>query len=234
MKGAYKSARANDSSSASAHLQEMAAKAAGGFLLDKNNKVLGLIVRSMEDQSPANQERNTGQGPTDPRQQLAAVYDAYAAGLYRYALMVLGDSYLAEDAVQQTFAKLAAMGDRISQVASCNGYLRTAVRNECYRIFRRRSQADNMNPESASILEPADREALDKEQQCEIEQALRSLPIDQREIVHMKVYEQMTFQQIADELEISINTAASRYRYAMDKLRRLLGPGRPMEGPHHD
>ena len=50
----------------------------------------------------------------------------------------------------------------------------------------------------------------------------------------MKVYEQMTFQQIADELGISINTTASRYRYAMDKLRRLLRPGRPMEGRHND
>ena len=50
----------------------------------------------------------------------------------------------------------------------------------------------------------------------------------------MKVYEQMTFRQIADELAISINTAASRYRYAMDKLRLLLGPERPMEGRHHD
>ena len=91
-----------------------------------------------------------------------------------------------------------------------------------------------MHVELAAILEPVGREALDKEQQHEIEQALRSLPVEQREVVHMKVYEQMTFQQIADELAISINTAASRYRYAMDKLRLLLGPERPMEGRHHD
>ena len=183
----------------------------------------------MEDQTPANHEQPAGQDPNSLRKQLAAVYDEYAVRLYRYALMITADTYAAEDVVQQIFAKLAARGERISEIASRNGYLRTAVRNECYRILRRRNRAGEVNLELTRIIEPVDREALDKEQQREIEQVLRSLPTDQREVVHMKIYEQATFQKIADELGISINTAASRYRYAMDKLRRLLGPGRLME-----
>ena len=181
----------------------------------------------MENPASENHERPTG---PSPREQLAAAYDAYATGLYHYGLMILADHSAVQDAVQQTFVKLAARGEQISRIVSCNGYLRTAVRNECYRILRQRKHAGNVNLESVAILEPVDREALDRERQREIEQALHSLPADQREVTHMKVYEQMTFQQIANELGISINTVTSRYRYAMDKLRRLLGPGRPMEG----
>jgi RNA polymerase sigma-70 factor (ECF subfamily) len=51
---------------------------------------------------------------------------------------------------------------------------------------------------------------------------LRTLPPEQREVLHLKVYEQMTFAQIATALNIPPNTAASRYRYAMDKLRKAL------------
>jgi len=126
--------------------------------------------------------------------------------------------------VQQTFAKLAAQGKRISEITSRNGYLRMAVRNECYRILKRRKRDGNVNLEAASILEPTDREDFDEDLQQDIELALRSLPPEQREVTHMKVYEQMTFQQIADELGISINTASSRWRYAMDKLRQILRP----------
>ena len=191
-------------------------------------------MRSMEDRPPTDENSPVGPGPSSPQEQLAVAYDTYVAGLYRYALMILADHSSAEDAVQQTFVKLAAQGERISEIAYRNGYLRIAVRNECYRILHRRRRADNVKLESAAILEPVDRGALDEERQREIEQALHSLPPDQREVTHMKVYEQMTFQQIADELEVSINRAASRYRYAMDKLRRLLRPDRPMEGHQDD
>ena len=67
-----------------------------------------------------------------------------------------------------------------------------------------------------------------------IEQALRTLPTDQREVVYMKVYEAMTFQQISEALAVSINTVASRYRYAIDKLQHQLRPYYQMENREND
>ena len=167
------------------------------------------------------QDRDRG----DVRQQLAAAYDRHGAALYRYALMVLADPSSAEDAVQQAFAKLAAMGDRIAELSSPEHYLRVAVRNECYRLMeaRRRAPAGPAaSLEDQPILEPVDTAIRADEERQTIEAALRSLPPEQREVVHLKVYEGMTFQQIADLAGISLNTAASRYRYAMEKLRELL------------
>ncbi|MHC4676065.1 MAG: RNA polymerase sigma factor, partial [Planctomycetota bacterium] len=160
----------------------------------------------------------------EPRELLAAVYDAYSGNLYRYALMLLVDHGAAEDALHEAFAKLAGMGRRMGKIHSYQGYLRRAVRNECYRIIQRRQRRGKEIDVASvdSILESTGSEGFDEEERAAVELAIRSLPADQREIIYLKVYEQMTFQRIAEMLDISINTVASRYRYAMDKLRRLL------------
>jgi RNA polymerase sigma-70 factor (ECF subfamily) len=55
-----------------------------------------------------------------------------------------------------------------------------------------------------------------------LETALASLPVEQREVVVLKVYEGLSFKEIAELTDISINTIASRYRYAIEKLRGVL------------
>ena len=54
--------------------------------------------------------------------------------------------------------------------------------------------------------------------------ALAELPAEQRAVVHLKLWEGLTFEQIADALDIPLNTAASRYRYGLNKLRERLRP----------
>ncbi|HWI56577.1 MAG TPA: sigma-70 family RNA polymerase sigma factor, partial [Bacillota bacterium] len=58
----------------------------------------------------------------------------------------------------------------------------------------------------------------------ELSAALGELPPEQRAVVHLKLWEGLTFGQIAATLDIPPNTAASRYRYGLDKLRALLRP----------
>ena len=65
-----------------------------------------------------------------------------------------------------------------------------------------------------------------KERNDEITQALKKLPEAQREVLVMKIWSQLTFQEIGEVLSISENTAASRYRYALDAMRRILGKGK--------
>ncbi len=64
-----------------------------------------------------------------------------------------------------------------------------------------------------------------RERRAEITSALRKLPEAQREVVTLKIWGGLTFQEIGSALEISENTAASRYRYALEALRRSLGKG---------
>lgn len=62
------------------------------------------------------------------------------------------------------------------------------------------------------------------ERRLEIEAALRRLPSEQREVLVLKVWQELTFEQIGETLGIPPNTAASRYRYALIALRKQLEP----------
>lgn len=163
---------------------------------------------------------------------LASAFDAHAGNLYRYALMILADHSAAEDVVQQIFVKLAGMDDKLGQIESFNGYLRTAVRRECYNAISRR-QRDREN-RARPLLEPASNAAVDEDERLSLETALRALPPDQREIIHLKLYEAMTFRKIAEVLGISPNTAASRYRYAIERLRKRLDPRSSANGDYNE
>ena len=64
--------------------------------------------------------------------------------------------------------------------------------------------------------------AEESERQAAIAAALSELPEEQREVIVMKIWGGLTFPQIASALNQSVNTVASRYRYALEKLRERL------------
>ncbi|MBI1832671.1 MAG: sigma-70 family RNA polymerase sigma factor, partial [Planctomycetes bacterium] len=69
------------------------------------------------------------------------------------------------------------------------------------------------------LLKANDPAQHDAEDAAQLEQAIMALPEEQREVLVLKVFEQLTFREIAAVMSISENTAASRYRYALAKLR---------------
>jgi len=155
----------------------------------------------------------------DRRRFVAGVYRESGARLYRYALMILADAGDAEDVLQQVFAAVLAKPS-LPVIVDPAAYFRSAVRHAAYSLLRQRRTARNA---AELILEPA-APGCSPAEQAALEQALKSLPPEQREVVHLHVYEGMTFQEVADATGESINTAAARYRYALDKMRRLLAP----------
>ena len=148
---------------------------------------------------------------------IGRLYDRHGAALYRYAVMVLADTAAAADVVQTVFVALLR---RRSAPVLDERYLRRAVRNECFSALRKRRR--DVLASAVPILEAADAASDRPDERLALEQALRELPPDQREVVHLKVFEGMTFQEIADLTDESINTIASRYRYALEKLRVQL------------
>jgi RNA polymerase sigma-70 factor (ECF subfamily) len=139
--------------------------------------------------------------------------------------MILGDAGLAEDAVQGAFVRLLKRG-RMDDVVSAWAFLRVVVRHEAYGLLARRRPAELMQDAEAQLLVPLDQAVERGEEQRQLEQALRQLPSDQREVIQLKVWERLTFAQIAEVLAIPANTAASRYRYAIARLREILPAAR--------
>ena len=159
-------------------------------------------------------DRPRNEGPGD---RIAEIYDRFGASLYRYALMILVDPAAAADVVQQVFVGLLRAG---SAVDSDERYLRRAVRNECYSAFRRRRREPESSPEP--FLEAVSAADTRPDERIAIEQAMRVLPPEQRDVIHLRLYEGLTFQEIADLFGESKNTIASRYRYAIEKMREQL------------
>lgn len=149
---------------------------------------------------------------------IARTYDTFGGRLYHYLLGLLRSAADAEDAVQTVFVKLAGrQGDDIGDLA---GYLFTAARNEASRILDRRRRDRRPEPEEPPPMfdAPPGRE----EERDRLERALATLPADQREVVLLKIWEGLKFREIAAVLGIPQDTAASRYRYGMEKLKEAL------------
>jgi RNA polymerase sigma-70 factor (ECF subfamily) len=126
----------------------------------------------------------------------------------------------AEDALQNGFLKFwktrQRARDEIAWLYTC---VRSAAmdlgRGNLRRIAREKQAAAGHETMFDAPADRAEREAM-------IESALRQLPGDQREVVVMKIWGGLTFAQIAVALNIPLNTAASRYRYAISRLSQDL------------
>ncbi len=113
----------------------------------------------------------------------------------------------------------------LDEVKDPRAFLLRMVYTRVVDLSRRRTVRNKFaesEKESPVFERPADPdEALFRDL---LERALNELPPDQRAIVHLKLWQGFTFETIADTLDIPANTAASRYRYGIDKLRTLLRP----------
>ena len=155
---------------------------------------------------------------------IAALYDRHAAALYAYVLAITADVVDAEDVVHEVFERALRRQRQLFGLGNPVGYMYRAARNAAYDRLRRQAVRERSSRQivMSSILEPID--PIEKtESSQQINAALGALPVDQREVVLLKTYQDMTFRQIGRVMKCSANTAASRYRYALAKLRELLG-----------
>jgi len=145
------------------------------------------------------------------------IYLELGPALLAYARSIVIDAAAAEDAVHQVFLKLIA--SRAALPHEPRPYLFRAVRNTC--LNRRRTRAREYGARHASPMFAA-QDGL-AALVPDLEKALADLPEEQREVVVLRVWGEMTLQAAADVLDVPLNTAASRYRYALDKLRQRFG-----------
>lgn len=149
----------------------------------------------------------------------AALYDRFGARLFRMAFVLLGNRHDAEDAVQSLFLGLARGRGSLGRVTNLWAYLLTSLRHEAGRIATwrvQRREQDLVNPDEfpAHSGSEGNDESLEK--------ALHRLPCEQSQVIRLKYEAELTFAEIAELLDISLNTAASRYRYGIAKLREEL------------
>jgi RNA polymerase sigma-70 factor (ECF subfamily) len=145
------------------------------------------------------------------RAQIEALYEQYSRGLRAYACSVTGSFAAAEDAVHLVFERLLHSGIEISGPPT--PYLYRAVHNAALNHIRSKTR-------EAELTDIWLQSPLGMEQSgLELQSALAELPQEQREVIVLHIWAEMSFEEISIALEISPNTAASRYRYGLSKLR---------------
>lgn len=159
--------------------------------------------------------------------ELRRLYDEHARSLYAFLLNLTRDEADTRDLLQDIFVKLARGLDLLSGVRDERAFLIRLAHNAAIDLMRRRGTRDQTREQFAAEAISPFAPAADADEQtfrAALAAALAELPPDQRAVVHLKLWEGWTFEQVADALDIPLNTAASRYRYGLDKLRARLRP----------
>jgi RNA polymerase sigma-70 factor, ECF subfamily len=154
---------------------------------------------------------------------LSGLYDLSVMPLVRYSVTITRNQHDAEDVVQTCLVRVVANPNLLIHANCAWSYLLGMVRNESLVVLRKKRRWSMLDGLNDLITRRAVEELEQEDSFRAVWLALRTLPIDQREVVVLKIWEELTFDQIADFLGIPPSTAASRYRYALQKLATKLG-----------
>ncbi len=149
---------------------------------------------------------------------IEAAWAKYGRKLYWFVLGMVCSSSDAEDVLQNVFLGLVRSVKKSGEIRNMRAYLYRAVRNESIRNQRMKRHSSGVDIDSLPLLVEAPQSDVDEA--LDVSQALAKLPLEQREVVVLKLFHDMTFDEIAQMAGITLNTAASRYRYGISKMRR--------------
>jgi RNA polymerase sigma-70 factor, ECF subfamily len=156
-----------------------------------------------------------------PDQKLSAdeikqLYNWHGAALLLYARGFVPDASAAEDLVHGVFLNLLRTRPQVREAPAA--YLYRAVKNAALNAQRNRAREAPMPDREIWFTHRGG----DHEATLALQAALAELPQEQREAVVMRIWSGMTLEEVAQATDVPLNTAASRYRYALEKLRERL------------
>lgn len=159
--------------------------------------------------------------------EIERLYDEHAQPLFAFLLNLTRNEADTRDLLQEIFVKLAREPGLLAGVRAERAFLIRLAHNAAIDLMRRRGTRDKTKENFAAEMGSPFAPTSDPDENIfrnELAVALGELPGEQRAVVHLKLWGGLTFEEIAEALKIPPNTAASRYRYALDKLRGRLRP----------
>ena len=160
------------------------------------------------------------------RPTLCRIYEKYKDDLLRIAAGLLTDTTDAEDAVHDVFIMFIGSLDTFKLTGSLRGYLTTCVANRARNLNRFKARhpqvgLDQVEPPVSRFRRP-DQWLLMDEAFSRFCNAMTELPYEQREVITLYMQADLTFREISRLQQTNISTVQGRYRYGIDKLRKLL------------
>jgi RNA polymerase sigma-70 factor, ECF subfamily len=179
--------------------------------------------------------------PVNGQPQQRLDFSEYLDGLYGYAMVLSRNSAEAEDLVQETCLRALRAIDGLRAEGSVKSWLFTILRNIWLNQLRQRRTAPDLielDADENGTYEPADavqdphKDFVNKVERDQVRVAIQQLPVEFREIIILREYEELSYQEIAGLLGCPIGTVMSRLARARARLRDLLSDtlqARPQE-----
>ncbi len=164
--------------------------------------------------------------PAIPSEEVGRLYAEVAPGLQRFLHSLLGCDADAADCLQECFAVLVARGGECLPAAR-RAWLYSVARNQAAMLVRRRATGRRVTEQRG--IEQAQRElpttswdvadlAIRSERQQQVRVAIENLPDSERQVVELRIREDLSFKEIAQQLNIPLGTALSRMHKALQRL----------------
>lgn len=167
------------------------------------------------------------------RSAISELIERHSKRVRNYIGMMVKDDDIADDIFQETFIKAVKVIDegRYTDSGKFLSWVLRIAHNRVLDHFRRQKSSHQVNESEAGYdvigtLRFSEPTTEDEIMHSEMEQTIRNLvellPEEQREVVRLRYYSKLSFQEIAEQTEVSINTALGRMRYALINLRRMI------------
>ena len=177
--------------------------------------------------SPSLAELWSGGWPMTPRE-FEQLVDVFQERLIRYAFCRLWNLQDAEDVIQRVLVRAYAEREKLKKVEHVGPYLYRMSANACTDLLRQRGRRkeiswdDLENRNELAAPTDASQPAGIGEQERRIERWLQRLPRRQSEVIRYRIFDDLSFAEIAEVTGCSESTVKSRFRYGLDKLRTRM------------
>lgn len=158
----------------------------------------------------------------DDSSALDLIWNEYASDLLGYLMAIHGSRHEAEDTLQDVFVTIAIKRSHVAAARNFKAYLFRLARNTALNRIKRAGRRREHLHQAADWLQIEASDADWEDRSESLAAALARLPEEQRTVVVLKFFRDMTIREIGGMLRISGNTVASRLRYGMNKLKHLL------------
>jgi RNA polymerase sigma-70 factor (ECF subfamily) len=164
---------------------------------------------------------------------IEVLINRHRSKVYTYILLTIKNQQLAEDLFQETFIKViqSLRGGKYKDNGRFLSWVIRIAHNLIIDHFRKEKQMNSVSNDDSDVdlfnskkLSDDNIEELivNSQIKAEIRSLINELPDDQREVVLLRHYGGLSFKEIADQTDVSINTALGRMRYALINLRKLI------------
>lgn len=162
------------------------------------------------------------------KEALETIYEENYASLYHYGLKFSKDDDLVKDLIHELFIELIDSGSRLSQTDNIRFYLLKAFRNKILRQLSENSKVSNKLKESSefnlidSIESQLIKKEVEEQLQNQIITAIKKLSVKQQEIIYLRFYNDISYQEIAALFGVNIQTVRNLMNRAINSLKEDL------------